>query len=358
MKTREDAWYWMAGNIKFSRIDRRFVDSVIRNRIGRLIPASEKQADLWEKLIYKYQRQIRENGIDPDWILSLPWGWAPLPSVPEPTSYKVWVEDTEIRISWPYDNQVLERWKNWRAHRLPDSYWVREKKYWAHSLDVQGIRGFLGFAQRMNKNNVLFHLDDDLGELKKILESWGDPDSWQVRARCVNDSIMISNINDDLLANLPDDLGINSRSIMKLVDMGVQIDPGLRDRALAGQPRPAMDLQCQKVTYLAWNDRTARCLRDFLVEQGWRVVFLISREQKYSQLMHLLDRRLGDRLITVDRSRIDSSEQFKEIFSDDIDLLVSPLHNYYSFGADVIKQKARRILNYVDPESLITKDNP
>lgn len=357
MKTRDDAWYWMSGCLNFSRIDRDFMNNVRQNRLKYMQPLTLAQADLWEKLVFKYQRQIRDNGQDPDAILALPWGTAPIDPAPDHSTSRIWVQDHRICMAWPYHQKMIQSWREWRRRCDLACTWDPELKIWSHELTLIAAKSFLAFTARMRQLGWAdFQPDPQLAQLQQRIEGHGPAQSWRATARSAQGRIMISNLNRNLLDHLPDMTQPCINTLERLADLGVDIHPELQQMVGKDLQQFERDLICQRHTVIPWYQHGPDELVEFLLDKNWRVAMARGNTEQYLLLELALRGRLPAAnflAVTVNTVRTYNIEQ-------GFDLWISPIYNSHGGWYDIFEHRSRRVLSYLDPDSFIDtlKDNP
>lgn len=355
MKTREDAWYWMAGHLNFSRLDRDFIRNVRQNRLDYLRPVTPAQADLWERLVYKYQRQIRDNSQDPDTILALPWANSPQSPGPDHSTSRIWIEGRSILMASPYHQPAVQAWRDWRRQCRLNCQWDPDLKIWIHDLGLHALRSFVAYADRMRLLKFAdFQLDQRLVQLMAGMDQWGGASHWRPQARATGDRWIVSNLTRDLEPHLPSS-DITLANIESLADLGIDIADDLRHRSMQGLPQDLANLLCQRRTIIPASSGAAEMLVDFLAQRSWRVAMVRGNQQEYQHLQQVLSTGLAPGQFTaVSIDTVRSQPGITEL-----DLWISPIYNSYGGWYDIFEQRSRRILAYLEPGAYIdTQDNP
>ena len=138
----------MLQNIKFARYDRQFITEVYNRRIAKNRAVTPKQAELWEKLVYRYRQQIEQANLDPDAMLAAAWAVIPLPPTADHERAQLTLQDDHLIMRSPYDRAQVDAWADYRRARdlVDDAVWDPDAKEWIIPITTKNLRSTLEFC--------------------------------------------------------------------------------------------------------------------------------------------------------------------------------------------------------------------
>lgn len=356
MKTREEYWYWMLQNIKFNREDRRFMHGVYENRIYKNQTITPKQADLWELLVYKYRRQIQQQNLDPDAVLSAAWQQAPEPPQPDHTTSTVSLAGDQLIVRSPYNKDQVERWRRLRMERnMDDAVWEQPTKQWIIPLTVTNLKTVLDFC------HPTFEIDPAIWSMITGVTAGTRAEHWQTQARLVQGRVMVSPATEALLSALPDQLPVTLDTLSRLSRAGVDIHETLIQACGQEHAADLVKLNSERRSALPWNQDSYQAILDYLQQHEHLTVTAETANEPgpYQQLIQEIQQRWPQRLITYGKKSYQveslteiSDYDFSDIdFSQGIDILINKTCNLIGWGRGFYPAlAAKKIIYYIDPE--------
>jgi hypothetical protein len=262
MRYYEDLWALMLAHVSFSRHDRNFIDNVWANYIALGRPVTPKQGELFIKLVSKYQRQIKQHvpHIDTD---TLTWKTSPREVVAQA---RMWIDNNEILMSFPYNSSVIETWKTFRSrtYNMILSQWEPELLCWHTRATVPAVKQYLDFRKlAKQKHDLDLALDEELTAIDQIFDD-SQAELWKVSARPCGDRIVVNHINSTLNELLPESLDTTLENVFKLKNLGVNIDFKILERLMNHEDRTLVDLTGSRRSVLGWSEKNGQAILKYL----------------------------------------------------------------------------------------------
>jgi len=362
MKSRENYWYWMLQNIKFARYDRQFITEVYNRRIAKNRAVTPKQAELWEKLVYRYRQQIEQANLDPDAMLAAAWAVMPLPPTADHERSQLSLQDDHLIMRSPYDRAQVDAWADYRRARdlVDDAVWDPDAKEWIIPVTAKNLRSTLEFCR---SRTPAYDIDARVNDLLDPVLSASEADQWTVQARLVNGGIMINCANQHVMAAIPEHLPLTLTTLNTLVRAGVEIHEDLRSYFCSNAESvvPAM-LNSQQATALTWSEDNHQAILDYIDqhEQHSVAVELINEQDAYHDLCQDIQQRWPNRVSTYYRARSRNPEwefmddyqyNYQAIDFDSVDIVINKSRGLVVWDVGSLPaQIARKIIYYIDPQ--------
>ncbi len=224
MKNKEQLLYFfLQGKISLSQYDYKFManlQTIIQNQ-NRV---TSNQADLFDKLISKYKKQLVKNGYDKDELKSLPWKTMVVESTPEYTGASVKLVDDDIIIRVPFNKTFIGQFRQIENNNY--AWDGTEKVYRAkfNTLNLKVAHGILPkYFQYVKYCDTLRNILDQLYEYKNLV--------WNPTVIKFDDRLLLVACNEVLGSFITDkDLTITPRNLFNLTRMGIKIDEAIYDR--------------------------------------------------------------------------------------------------------------------------------
>lgn len=350
MKTRDDAWFWMLAHVKFSRFDVKFMRNLAHQKLENQVPLTVKQAELWELLVYKYQRQIQESGQCPDRLLGLPWSQEPYQPVADHARAKIWIEDQEIKMIYPYSKVMVDAWRDYRSRvrsyeKYQDKFtWNPELKTWSSPLDQVTLKIYTEFARRVQRRqyqDIIF--DSELTNIVNEIHSYGTAQHWRPTAELVGTQVMVSNFNEQLSEALPQNLTTGVDTLDKLVISAVEVGASIKQAIGSSYTPNQLDVICQRSSVVYWSAEAAEDLTNLADRLNWTVLADSCTEQEFLHLRHVMQQRLGSRFKVL--------ESAMSPVPIEVDLALTSTYNEYLGRWYLNTVNPKRIVNYIDPRT-------
>lgn len=211
--------YLISGHIHLSKKDFGFFSNIIQS-IGKTNQITSNQSKLVDKLIYKYQRQIKKCNLNPDVLISLPWKTIVVESKQEFLQARIWLEDNILSLSSPYNNNFIKYFRNIDLN--PFSWNKESKKYTAE----YSTHAFKIAYKSVNKFFEGVYIDQNLSTILEYVNQFSNQnfDPTYIKS---NGNFYISAVNEHLLNNCNVSFDDSATTLFYLSQMGVKIHPDI-----------------------------------------------------------------------------------------------------------------------------------
>jgi hypothetical protein len=248
IETRNAAHRWLVLHIRYSRYDTNFIDNVSRLS-GENKALTKRQDELWERLVHKYRKQIKNNGWDAQEIVKLNW-------LLEPVDFDVnyspllWFENGELCCRFPYNQRVVKEIRSvledhnnqWLYEYDKRFQWSKERRCWHGEFYPALCKSLIEFA-----NDNEFEIDYSVQQFADRIP--GTDREWMPVAEYINGRVYVSNLTTKL-ADAFDNTELTPDLVRDLV-------------ALEVMPANSLVKECAKL----WGDSIAYllCFREVTV---------------------------------------------------------------------------------------------
>ena len=196
--------------INLARYDVKVIESFAsqsQNNIGY----TDRQAVLARDLVLKYDRQLFKHQVDITPIKTNPQFRLPLRTI-DRTS-RIWVEDNQIKIRFPYDNTTIELIRDQSKEGKGSIKFNREKRIWEAALTEYNVNWVYTFSKTHK-----FEIDSSLQQVMNlILEVEKKP--YSIELFYSDNKVWLTNGTDSLLEYMAINLGgFRPENILRLID--------------------------------------------------------------------------------------------------------------------------------------------
>lgn len=211
-------YFFLNGKVSLSQYDYKFMAN-LQTMIQQKDRVTSNQATLFDNLISKYKKQLTKNGFDKDMLKALPWKTTVVESTSEYTGAKVSLYGDDIVIKVPFNKSFIS---SFRAVKNNNFEWDKENKLYRAPFSTVGLK----IAKtELAKYFETVRFDDQLTPLIEQIEAYRaevyNPTLCLVNGRPF--VVAVNSILGELLNGM--DLKIDSSTLFKLSNMGVNIDP-------------------------------------------------------------------------------------------------------------------------------------
>lgn len=219
MKNKEQLLYFfLQGKISLSQYDYKFMAN-LQTMIQNNARVTSNQAELFDKLISKYKKQLTKNGLVKEELKALPWKTMVVESTPEYTGASVKLMDDDITIKVPFNKTFIGQFRSTENNTY--SWDSAEKLYRApfSTLALKVAYQILPkFFPHVRYCDALEPIIDQLKQYEGFI--------WNPTAKKVNDQLVIFANNEVLAERITDkDLVITPKNLFNLTRLGIAIDP-------------------------------------------------------------------------------------------------------------------------------------
>jgi len=234
-KTKEQTIFFLVSNISLGTYDKKFLTNLETMNVTLGKPLTTNQADLLDKIILRYSRQLRKLEIDSDELISLPWTTQPILSSPQFTEVHLFLVDDEIILRSPYKKDFV---KEFRTLDISTT-WVHGDKFWRMPANTFTFREV---KKCVEKHYTKVNYCDALQEFLSQLDIYNDTHCWNPTLYCINGNQIIGGITETLfeaIKDIPNDWTLSS--LFRLTRYGIQIDDSVIDMYLEKYDKAEVD---------------------------------------------------------------------------------------------------------------------
>jgi hypothetical protein len=240
IKTKEHLIYFMqCGMMRLSKYDLRFVQNLQALTLQHL-KLTSNQVMLFDKLVYKYRKQLLKHGLTQDQLTPLVWETSIVASDPKFTEAFVSIENETIIFRAPFSKKFIDEFRKIQNNSFT---WVKDRKVYESPFSTQSLKYLLEVANNVYPVvNYCPVLARSLNRLETFASKYWNP----TLVKC-NDQYLIaaSNAHLDLairdikLSNDPVCLSMLTSYGVKIDDSIIGNDPILK---FASEFSPALEL--------------------------------------------------------------------------------------------------------------------
>lgn len=219
LKTAEHVIHYMRANIKLSRYDEKFIDS-----LQVLTQVTTNQVELFYRIILKYRRQFAKAELQVEKLIELPWVVPVVESAPQYTDGHILIENDKIIFRCPFNRNFINKF---REVKLNPFVWVKEHRQYEAKYGQDTLKFLIGIS--MNHFKAMHYCDNTV-KLLESLHPYKDVKYWDPTLVKINDRFYIvaatQAIND---ATSDIELNTDVPTLAELTRLGITIDSSLYD---------------------------------------------------------------------------------------------------------------------------------
>ncbi len=214
--TKEQLVYYLIRNISLGTYDKRFLSN-LENLFLQHKPVTSNQADLLNKIILRYMKQLRKKEIDANEMVNLEWTVDPIESTSEFTDAFITIKNDTVELKTPYKKDFISEI---RTKEL-DIVWHKETKHWTAPLCESVLKHFIKCVEKH------YHMIHYCSATKAIINTLADYESatcWDPTLVKINGNLYIAGITSPLYEVIKDiPLTVEPDILARLVCYGVTI---------------------------------------------------------------------------------------------------------------------------------------
>lgn len=219
VKTIEQLLYFIKTKLSLSRYDERFID----NLMG-LKEVTTNQAQLFDRIIHKYRRQLSKYEISLENIADFPWDVKLIDSAPAFTDGYLYIEDNIIKFRCPFNRNFINKF---RSVELNNFIWNKSEKYYETPYSVSQLKLLLNTSKQYYPK-ILF--SETVTELLDPLKEYANIKHWTPTLVRANGNLIISASNEYLNEAIKDiELNTSPTTLMRLSMYGIDIDSSVTE---------------------------------------------------------------------------------------------------------------------------------
>ena len=213
-------YFFLQGKISLSQYDYKFManlQTIIQNNSR----VTSNQADLFDKLISKYKKQLVRQGLVKEELKELPWKTMIVESTSEYTGAVVSLRDNNLNIRVPFNKSFISEFRN-----VPNNAfeWDKETKSYSAPFGTTALKVAYTvlpkFFSTVRYDNELQNIITELHQYESLV--------WNPTLMQVNGNLVVAAVNQ-VLAEVINSmtLSLDSMTLFKLSRMGVDVDPAI-----------------------------------------------------------------------------------------------------------------------------------
>lgn len=252
-------YFFLTGKISLSQYDHKFLSN-LQMMIHKDSRVTSNQANLFDKLISKYTRQLNKHGYDKEILKDLPWKALVVESSIQHTSARVSIDGDDLVIRVPFNKNFISSFRD-TIHNPFD--WVRDQKNYRASFSTHALKIVHEVLPKFFPTVIYCdQLTNIIDELKAYESKY-----WVPTLTSINGKLYVVAVND-ILGDMISDMELTPtpQTFFKLSVLGVAIDP-----ILIGDD-PMLKFASEFITEVDLDDFTT--ISKWIVELGCtKVIF-------------------------------------------------------------------------------------
>ena len=213
-------YFFLQGKISLSQYDQKFLSN-LQLMVHRDNRVTSNQAELFDKLISKYSRQLSKNSLDKETLKQLPWKAEVVESSPQYTGARVSLVEDTINLRVPFNKNFISEFRDVKHNSFE---WQRNDKIYASKFTTHALKILKDNLHKYFPTvSYCEQLQPILDELKKYDAEIWNPTFMYVHGRPM--LVALNSILGDLVSSL--ELKNDIKTMFKLSQLGITIHPSL-----------------------------------------------------------------------------------------------------------------------------------
>jgi hypothetical protein len=209
---------FISGSIHLSKKDYSFLYNIsLASKNKQFI--TQNQTKLFDKLLVKYQKQIKKSGYDIQTLLHLPWKIQVLESKLEYLQARVFIEKGNVIIKSPFNTQFITSLKKIELHEYK---WDKQNKQYVAPLSTYNLKVAVNIVPKYFTN---FVFSDEVKELVDSVKDYKDVKYWTPTLIKVDKQFYIAACNEQVFSATQNIVIDDSpKTLFILSQYGIKID--------------------------------------------------------------------------------------------------------------------------------------
>ncbi len=273
--TKEQLIYFLFHNISLGTYDKKFITNLVTMYVTLSKPVTTNQSNLLDKVVLRYERQLRKEEIDAKEMLQLPWQSEPVQSSPKFTEAYIDLKDDNIEVRSPFKGEFVKQFKE-----LPTSKWSKETKVWHLSYCEGTLQKAINLL-RTHYEKVNYC--DTTTDILNTIESYKDVQYWNPTLVKSNGLFYIVASNNSLETAIKDiPLNDSLPSLARLTYHGITISRSVLNDI-------SKDISDDDIVFAIERDLTI----EYSVEELKRKLSLIGADYVLMREWNVLNKKLS-----------------------------------------------------------------
>lgn len=222
--TKEQLIDYMLKYLSLGTYDKKFCNNLLHIHVAKNKPVTSNQAELLDKIVARYHRQLAKKEIDSKEMVQLDWTLPPIESLPQYTQAHISIADADsnpfVVVHSPFKKTYVKELKE-----LNCAKWDREERFWIAPATEKTIRSLVELT---NKHYDLVNYCPETQHILDSLVTFTGTKYWEPTLAKINDNFYIVAANNALMEaieHIP--LNDEPHNLARLVRMGISIDESL-----------------------------------------------------------------------------------------------------------------------------------
>ena len=209
--------------IRLSRVDAHLFNNlvVLSTHSGKL---TTNQVNLFNRVVSKYERQLAEHLLTPEYVVSLPWACTIIESLPQYAEAHIWIKDRMIYLKSPFSREFLAALNQEPVYTM---HWDRDNREYSLEFGTAALRQLIRMVNACYKQVNYCPI---VTKLLADVKSFESVKYWTPTLVRRKEQLYIVACNKSLMeaiAHIP--LTTDLKSISALLQYGILIDPEVYD---------------------------------------------------------------------------------------------------------------------------------
>lgn len=216
--TKEQTVYFLISHISLGTYDKRFLENIENSYCALNKPVTSNQANLLDKVISRYHRQLLKLEINSNDLVNLPWTNKPIESSPQYTEVYLDLIDDTLVLRCPYKKEFINDYKK----NDIGAKWDSESRFWYMPASTHNLKVV---NNQIIKHYSKINYSDNLIEFFDSLKQYNNCDYWNPTYKYVNGNFIIVSTNrwlDEAIKDIALDDSLYTMS--RLAWHGITID--------------------------------------------------------------------------------------------------------------------------------------
>lgn len=222
LSTKEHLVYFMqTGVMRLSNYDLKFVQNIY-HFILQNKSITSNQVALFDKLVSKYERQLKKQNLSLDFLQTLAWTTKIIQSDPVYTDAYISIQDGVIHFRAPYNKNFIT---NFRKLDYNPFVWKREEKRYEATFSTSALKILVHLVHYFYP---IVHYSSEVTNLLNTTQCYDSVTHWEPTLVKVNNNFLISGINEHLNKAIHDVvLNDELKTMVNLSEYGIKMDKNL-----------------------------------------------------------------------------------------------------------------------------------
>lgn len=210
--------YMQSGKLQLSNIDMNFLQNLGYNHLMDK-PLTTNQLNLLDKIIEKYKKQFKKQGLDYQKLLQLPYNGKIIESDEDHTSACISIEDNKLVFSAPFNKKFIQ---NLQILSYTPFVWDKQKRKYVSDFSTYALKTIYDLAK---KHYSKLKYSYEIEKLLEIEKNYSECKFWKPTYVKVNNNCFILSINENLHEHLREiKLDDSLETLSILAEHAVEID--------------------------------------------------------------------------------------------------------------------------------------